>query len=278
MALIFGGVFNYADPIIGFPLYAWMWIFTGLTAGVLFFALWIGMWKPLEALQGLFRAAKHNTNASLIFDQYNVGEIVDESTAKCVWDVESTDVELEGGGKYRMLDEVPETKLEAILRYYQGRNRTIQFVEKRECCPVERASAVRCNNVKLDLIVDLDGWTIKGSAQNRAIQTACERWNVEHEDNQCWTFAKFAKLLASGKIAVPPELHPTHMIPWDRIDREFPPEGISEAFYAGMKRQLAILMENEKGEFLQKLCIYVLVGGGILCALTLVIRLLMHYG
>lgn len=277
MGLIFNGMFNYVDPIVGFPLYAWLWIFTGVTAGVLFITLWAALWTPLSALHGLFKAKKQGTNASLILDQYNVGEICDESTAKCVWDIESPEVELDGGGKYRMLDEVPESRIEAIIRYYTGRNRSIEFVEKRECCPVERASAVRCNNVKLDLIVDMDAWTIKGSAQNRAIQTACEKWNIENPGNECWTFAKFSKLLASGKIPVPPELHPTHMIPWDRIDREFPPEGISEAHYAGMKRQMAILMENEKGEFVQKLCIYVLIGGGALCALTLVIRLVMHF-
>lgn len=273
MGLFMGGLFNIG--LFGLPIYIWCWLGTLALAGIMYVLLYFALWKPMDPLKGVFFAQKHDTNVSLILDKYGAGEMVAENEAKCLIDVEDPN-EVEIPDKYRRLEEIPETPLEAILRKYTGKNRTVKFVERVGGCPLERSANVRVQGVRCDLIVDSDNWTIKTSPQHKAILRTIEQYNEQNENDQIFTYKKFWDRIAEGKIACPKEIHPVEVINWSRIDAEFPLY-ITEASYAGKKRELATVIQDAGKEWIRELCKYVFIGGILVAFMIIAVRLLTHY-
>jgi hypothetical protein len=95
MALMFGGLFNIVDPVFGLELYMWAWGFLLVFIGVSYLLGKYVLWNPYTPFHGLYWAWKSGSNAAMIFDHALVGEMVDEKTAKCIFDYSQEEYEVE---------------------------------------------------------------------------------------------------------------------------------------------------------------------------------------
>lgn len=272
MAMLLGGIFNYADPFFNLPLYVWLWALTLVVAGVVWVIGWAAIWKPLEALHGLFEAKKAKQNATIVFDSHNQGLMDVEYRTACIFNVEDEN-DIHIPGKLRLLPEIyPEEQLDAWLRHYKkSPNRSVAFVERLEG-PLERSANVRCNNTRVSILIDSDNWTVPGSPQNLAIKKSAKEWNAAHPDDLVLSFQKYSNYLMDGKIPCPACVTFIENIPWSRIDQQFTPGGLSNSAVGGLKRILSNIMLAKRDENVMMIAKLILVAGIGLAALALILR------
>lgn len=270
MPLFMGGLFNI--DLFGFPLYFYMWGFLLAVAAIAYITLYYAWWVPMGPMQGLYPAARQGVNVSLVSNKYGAMNLVDEGEGKCILNVET---DLEYLDKYKRLEEIEETKWEAIYRRLTGKNRSVQFAEKLECCPLERRANVMLQGLKCDIIQDSDDWSIPNSPQHKAIVDAIVQYNELHPDDVILTYAKFQKRLFEKKIPCPAEVNPIEYISWARVDAEFPTD-LGEGTWSGKKMELVELIKDQAKLQTMQMAYLVLYLGIGLAALTLIVRLIIR--
>ncbi len=303
-----GGIFNIVDPVLGFPLYIWSWV--GLTVFAIFAYLgwYFGGWKPYLPLHGLYWAWKHGSNAAFIFDANLIGEMVDEKTAKCIFDYSKEEYELElpewiptllkgiASWVYSKISYYPTAYLDnidplhAIVYKFGGVNKDVEIARRLQKGEWERSPSVVCGGVPVDIIVDADNWTIKTSPQHKAIERCARIWNDANPDDRIESYSKFQRYLypyydSKGNLQTAritcPEVKSDITVSWTRIDAGFPLD-LEESEWAGKRRQMAEQEYNAKEMSMNKLALYVLFGGLGISALMILIRfavfLVNHHG
>lgn len=275
-ALFLGGIFNIIDPVLGLTLYMWSWI--ALT--ILIIAAWLIMyykgWKPFAPLHGLYYAMKNGSTVAFIFDALLVGELVAERDAKCIFEYADEDYEIEPSGipLFGIIINWFNTKLyyyptkylseidfaHAIVYKIAGVNKDVEIARKLEGGDWERSATVVCGGVPVDIVVDMDRWTIKNTKEHKAIQRTARVWNEANPDDQVHSYRKYQDYLMNRNIPVPEELHASVLIPWQRIDAAFPLD-LDENEWAGKKWQKAKENSEEDDMFIRKITIYIIVGG-----------------
>jgi hypothetical protein len=287
--LFMGGLFNIVDPVFQFPLYIWSWALLIIAAGVSWAFWYYRGWKPYEPLHGLYYAMRNISYVSFIFDSNLVGELVAERDAKCIFNYSDDEYEIDVPyvnhplvgiitrwvyprifyypTKY--LDIPP---LQALYFRLMNSNKDVEIARLLENGGKwERSTSVVCSGVPLDIVVDMDNWTVKSSRQHKAIVRSAIAWNLGNPDDQIHSYRKYQAYLMSGKIIVPPELHLDIIIPWQRIDAAFPLE-LEENEWGGKVRQMAADEENEESDAMNKLAIFLLVGGLVFALVLLLVR------
>lgn len=271
MALFLGGLFNI--DLFGFPLYIYAWLFLILIAAVMYVCLYYVWWVPMGPMQGLYTAGRQGVNVSLVSNKHNSMNLVDESESKCIVNVER---DLEYTDRYKTLEEIPETRMEQITRMFTGKNRSVAFVEKLECCPLERKANVMLQGLKCDIIQDSDDWSVPDSPQHKAIVNAINDYNIQNDPKDAiLSYAKFSKYLFDGKIPVPPGINPVEYISWARVDAAFPLD-IGEGAFSGKKCELIDLIKDQQKLATMQMAYLVLYLGIGLAALTMIVRLIIR--
>lgn len=295
--LFLGGMFNIVDPVIGWTLYMWSWVFLIICMGASWAGWYYRGWKPFEPLHGLYYAMKNNSTVAFIFDANLIGEMLAERDAKCIfrygeeefeeYEIEVPDIPIPFIGNLlqrlyiwyktkffyyptKYLDIPP---LEALVYKIAGVNKDVDIARKLENGDWERSPSVVCTGVPVDIIIDMDNWTIRNSSQHKIIVKSARFWNDNNPTDQIHSYTKYQRYLLEGKIPIPQGLKVTHMIPWQRIDAAFP-LGLEENEWAGKKRQMAKDMEDEEAGIMNRLSIYLLVGGLAIAALILIARII----
>lgn len=291
--LFLGGMFNIVDPVLGWTLYIWSWVFLLICIGVSWAGWYYRSWKPFEPLHGLYYAMKNNSTVAFIFDANLIGEMVAERDAKCIfhyaedeYEIEVPDIRIPLFGNLiqrfivwyktkvfyyptKYLDIPP---LQALMFKIAGVNKDVEIARLLEGGNWERSASVVCTGVPVDIIIDMDNWTIRKSHQHKAIVESARFWNENNPTDQIHSYAKYQRYLLEGKIPVPQGLKVMHTIPWQRIDAAFP-LNLEENEWAGKKRQMAKDMEDEEAGIMNRLSIYLLLGGLGIAALILIARI-----
>lgn len=292
--LFLGGMFNIVDPVLGWTLYIWSWIFLLICIGASWAGWYYRGWKPFEPLHGLYYAMKNNSTVAFIFDSNLIGEMVAERDAKCIfryaedeYEIEVPDIRIPLFGALiqkfiiwyktkvfyyptRYLD-IP--SIQALIYKIAGVNKDVEIARLLEGGTWERSASVVCTGVPVDIIIDMDNWTIRNSRQHKAIVESAKFWNENNPTDQIHSYGKYQKYLQDGRIPIPNGIKITHMIPWQRIDAAFPLE-LEENEWAGKKRQMAKDMEDEEAGIMNRLSIYLLIGGLAIAALILIARII----
>lgn len=281
----FGGLLNYVDPVIGFQLYIWIWV--GLVVlSLISYAFWyfIG-WKPYTPLHGLYYAYKAGSNAAFIFDKSLVGEMVDERTAKCIFDYSKDEYEIEHPGLLRViyskifyypmayLDDI--SVVQGIIYKFGGVNKDVEIARHLQNGEWERYPSVICGGVPVDIIVDGDNWTIRSSYQHKAIEKCAREWNEINPDDQIHSYVKFQKYLMNGNV-ICDSIKYTSDVTWTRIDAGFPLD-LEESDWAGKRRAMA--EEQFDGDAISKnqMAKWILVIGPLVAAAIMGIRLITYF-
>jgi hypothetical protein len=285
--LFLGGIFNIVDPIIGLTLYMWSWI----VLTVFIIAAWLIMyfkgWKPFAPLHGLYYAMKNSSTVAFIFDALLVGELVAERDAKCIFNYEEEDYEIEPSGVpvvgfivdwfntklyYYPTKYLPDIDfLHAIVYKIGGVNKDVEIARKLEGGDWERSATVVCGGVPVDIVIDMNYWTIRTSKEHKAIVRTARIWNEANPTDQVHSYRKYQDYLMNRNIPVPAEIHESVLIPWQRIDAAFPLD-LDENEWAGKKWQKAKENAEEDEQFIRKITIYIIVGGLAFAAFLLLIR------
>jgi hypothetical protein len=292
MTLMLGGIFNILDPVFGLELYMWAWGFLLVFAGVSYLLGKFILWNPYQPFHGLSFARKSGSNASMIFDQSLVGEMVDEKTGKCIFDYSQEEYEVE-------IPEVPPalmgvvsaiytkifyyptkylkniTPIQAIVYKFGNVNKDVEIARHLQRGEWERSPTVSCSGVDVDIIIDTDNWTIRDSPQHRAIENAARAWNELNPGDRVESYAKFQRKLMSGEI-VCPEVRKMAFVSWTRIDAGFPMD-LQEVDWAGKRRQMAEEQFDADAMSKNKMALILLGGSLGLAGLVLVIRLITHF-
>jgi len=295
--LFLGGIFNTLDPVLGLTLYMWSWIIFLILIGVLWAAMYFLKWKPLKPLHGLYYALKNRSAVAFIFNAVLVGELVSERDAKCIFNYAEDEYEIDIPD-HKTLDMIPGFKrlqtwylvklyyypthylkdispTKAIVYRIGGVNQDVEIARLLEGGNWERSATVVCASVPVDIIVDMDDWTLKRSRQHKAIVRSATEWNLLNPTDQIHSYQKYEKYLLNGNIQCPPELKITAVVPWQRIDAAFPLD-LDENEWAGKKRQMAADREAEEGGELNRLALYVFLGGLGLAGLILLSRVVIR--
>lgn len=292
MALMFGGLFNIVDPVFGLELYMWGWGFLLVFIGVSYLLGKYVLWNPYSPFHGLYWAWKSGSNAAMIFDHALVGEMVDEKTAKCIFDYSQEEYEIE-------VPEVPPalmgivskiytkifyyptkylkniTPLQAIVYKFGNVNKDVEIARHLQRGEWERSPSVSCSGVDVDIVIDTDNWTIRDSPQHKAIEAAARAWNELNPGDRVESYAKFQRKLMSGEI-VCPEVRKTSFVSWTRIDAGFPMD-LEEVDWAGKRRQMAEEQYDADQISKNRMALYILMGAFGLSAFILLIRLITHF-
>lgn len=288
--LFMGGLFNVIDPVLGWTLYMWSWIALIILIGIAWAFWYYRGWKPFEPLHGLYYAMKNGSTVAFIFDATLVGEMVAERDAKCIFRYADDEYEIEIPDiripilrnlivwyktkifyyPTKYLDISP---LKAIVYKIAGVNKDVEIARLLEGGVWERSASVVCSGVPVDIVIDMDNWTIKNSRQHKAIVASAKMWNELNPTDQIHSYRKYAEYLKKENgIPTPPELTPQVIVPWQRIDAAFPLD-LDENEWAGKKRQMAKDMEDEESGIMNRLSIYLLCGELGIAALLLIVRL-----
>lgn len=256
--LFLNGIFNTADPVLRLPVYAYLMPILIIMIGVVWAAMYYLKWKPLGPMHGLYYAAKNGSTVAFIFDALLVGELVAERDAKCIFNYAEDEYEIDVPD-HRFLDYVPGFKraqiwLRTYFYYYPTNyldtippmkaivykvgkvNKDVEIARLLEGGKWDRSASVVCAGVPVDIVVDMDKWTIKTSRQHKAIVRTARAWNFLNETDQIHSYQKYQDYLLNGKMICPPELQISTVIPWQRIDAAFPLE-LDENEWAGKKWQ-----------------------------------------
>jgi hypothetical protein len=283
-----GGLFNVTDPVLGVTLYMWSWLFLIIMMGVAWAVMYYRGWKPLAPLHGLYYALKNSSTVAFIFDAMLVGELLAERDAKCIFNYADDEYEIDIPDAplirplvvwfYTKTFYYPTkylkniTPLQAIIYKIGHVNKDVEIARLLEGGNWERSAAVVCAGVPVDIVVDADNWTIKGSKQHAAIVSAARAWNELNPTDQIHSYQKFQRYMVENRIPCPAGVTMTRVIPWQRIDAAFPLD-LDENEWAGKKRQMAKDMEDQDAIGLNKFAIYILVGGLGFAAVILLVRL-----
>jgi hypothetical protein len=284
--LFMGGIFNTVDPITNFiTLYMWSWLALLIFIGLAWAGMYFRGWKPLAPLHGLYYAMKNYSNVAFIFDSFLVGELVAEREAKCIFDYskeehgEEYEIDIPDG---RFDNFPPMLKLKtwyhtnafyyptkylknidpvhAIIYKIGGVNKDVEIARFLEGGKWDQSASVVCAGVPVDIVVDMDKWTIKGTKQHEAVVRAARRWNDNHPKDQIHSYQKFQTYVMNNEIACPPEIQITSLVPWQRIDAAFPLD-LDENEWAGKKWQKSKDEEESEGGSIYKLAMYILLAG-----------------
>jgi len=281
--LFLGGLFNYVDPVLGWPLYAWCWISLWILSALMYAFFHFGKWKAYGPMQGLYWAWKAGSNAAFIFDHALIGEFVAERMAKCIFDYSKWDYELPGvSGWFKkwvfyyptaFLDDI--SPLHALVYKYGKVNKDVQIARKLEGGEWERFPSVVCGGVPVDIVVDADNWTIRTTPQHKAIEREALAWNELHPEDQIHSYSKFQRYLSDGKITCP-ELKTDHHVSWTRVNAGFTTD-MEATEYTGKIIQMSEQQYSEDQLNLNKMGWIVLFGGGMLAVMIFVGRLLVLF-
>lgn len=278
--LFLGGLLNITDPIIGFQLYIWLWVAITIVSAIMTLLWYYGGWKPYTPLHGLYYAYKAGSNAAFIFDANLIGEMVDEKTAKCIFDYSTEEYEYESVLD-KWLSYYPTAYLDnidplhAILYKYGGINKDVEIARHLQNGEWERSPSVICGGVPVDIIVDSDNWTIRTSPQHKAIESACRMWNELNPTDQIHSYSKFQRYLNENKLTCP-DIKSTMLVSWTRIDTGFPLD-LEESDWAGKRRQMAEQDFNSDLVLKNKMAIWILCGGLGIAFLLIMARLLTFF-
>jgi hypothetical protein len=300
--LFMGGIFNIQDPILGLPLYMWSWVLFTFLIIVSWAAMYYLKWKPLTPLHGLFYAQRNRSTVAFTFDATLAGDLVSERDAKCIFDYatgehgENFEIDIPD---HPILDKIPGfKKLQVLLYtttfYYPTKylkyitptqaaigkilnvNKDVDIARVLEGGVWERSPSVTCAAVPVDIVVDMDNWTLKRTPQHQAIVKSARDWNQMYPTDQIHSYQKYQKYLLEGKISAPRELKISQIVPWQRIDAAFPLD-LDENEWAGKKWQKSKDDENAAAGDLNKLAMWVLLGGLVLAGLMLAARVALAF-
>lgn len=251
-----GGLFNIAW--FGIPTYVFIIILAVFITIAIHFGFWWFYWRPLEYMHGIYRAYWDKINACFIGDLANRYELIPENKAKLIEPHEDYE-KLYGNrtllevikpdGTHFFDDKTPITRLAVWFGRKFGRNYDMMIAKGIER-DIHEAPIINANGIQIDLILDLDNWTIKDSRQRAELNRLADLWNANHPDDEVHTYYKIWNLINQNKL-VPAEDTIRHktIVPWPRILAAFPPEE-NEASYAGYERQLSEDMsEKEQAEY-----------------------------
>ena len=290
-SLFLGGLLNIVDPVLGLQLYIWCWLGLFVLAGFIHLIFYFGRWKPFKALHGLYYAWKAGSNAAFIFDSNLHGELIDEKTAKCIFDYSKEEYELEIPiipviGKFvkyiytktfyyptAYLDNID--PLHAIVYKFGGVNKDVEIARVLEGGDWERSPSVTCGGVDVDIIVDSYSWTIRESKNHKTIERYARHWNENNPTDQIHSYMKFQKYLLTNLI-ICPELECDLLVPWIRTQTGLPLD-LQESDWAGKRRQMAEQDYNADMLLKNKLALWVLGAGVGLALLITTVRLITHF-
>ena len=291
--LFMGGLFNTTDPIFGITLYIWSWVFFLIIIPIELAIYHFGKWKPLAPMHGLYYALKNGSTVAWTFDAFLAGDLVSERDAKCIFDY--SDHNFLTGDAYEI--DVPNipivkgiltwfyvklfyyptiylnniTPLQAIVYKIGKVNKDVEIARRLEGGVWERSAAVVCAGVPVDIVVDMDKWTIAGSPQHNAIIRIAQEWNENNPKDQIHSYHKFQRYLDMKLVYLTTELTMEFTISWQRIDAAFPLD-LDKNEWAGKVRQMA--KDREEGETikLNQFALYILIGGLLIAVLILIMR------
>lgn len=259
-----GGILNYTDPLFGWQMYIWSWVFLIVLAGIAWLAWRYGQWEPYKPLWGLFYAFKGRSSAAFIFNMGLICELLSERHAKCIFDYSKW--KYEGLNKFQALIFnyatvfIPELDLaHALLYKFGGVNMDVDIAKRMQNYEWESASSVTTGGIHVDMILDADDWSVQDSPQHKAIAAQCETLNEANPADQIHSYSKYQRLLIENKIQPAPGIKPFVTIPWTRIDSAFPIR-VGNNTMSGARRQAAIEMEEEDATQFSKYYLPILFG------------------
>jgi hypothetical protein len=291
--LFLGGIFNISDPLLSLPLHIYLnFILFPMIIGFTWAGFYFLKWKPYTPLHGLYYAMRNGSTVAWIFDAFLVGDLVAERDAKCIFNYAEDEYEIDIPECPRGIPErlwiwfhtyfyyypthyLPDiSPTDAIIWRIAGVNKDVEIAMTLEGGTWERSATVVCAGVPVDIVVDMDKWTIKQSAQHKAIVREARAWNEIHPTDQIHSYKKFQQKLLTGEMACPRELKKEFLIPWQRIDAAFPTE-LDENEWAGKKWQKSKDDEESDTLEIRKFTIYIFVGGLLLDFIMLMFKGLM---
>jgi len=278
--MFLNGALNTA--FLGIPLYIYIWVFLVIMTALVYAGMYYLKWKPLTPLHGLYYALKNQSTVAFIFDSFLVGELVAERDAKCIFNYADDEYEIDIPD-HPFLDNLPmfkkvQTWWYTKIFYYPtlylkditptkamvfkiGKvNKDVEIARLLEGGNWERSAAVVCAGVPVDIVVDMDKWTLKGTAQHKAIVRVARGWNEANPTDQIHSYQKFQAYLMDNKIPCPKGIQITHLIPWQRVDAAFPLD-LDENEWAGKKRQMAKDLEDSELGLDKKFATYLIIAG-----------------
>lgn len=292
MSFILGGLFNIVDPVLGLQLYIWLWVLL-IVFGVISYILGhFALWKPYLPFHGLYYGWKSGSNAAMTFDHELVGEMVDEKTAKCIFDYSQEEYEVYMPNVPAALSGIVQwlysnvfyyptvyldtiTPIQALVYKFGGVNKDVEIARHLQGGEWERYPSINCGGVDVDVIIDTDNWTIRTTPQHRAIERCARAWNEMNPTDRIESYIKFQKKLLLGQI----ECHgvkPLAFVSWTRIDAGFPLD-LEESDWAGKRRQMAEEQYDADQISKNRMAIYILCGSLGLAFLVIIVRLITHF-
>jgi len=279
--LFMSGVFNYVDPLFGWQLYIWGWIFIIVLSVVSWLAWRYGKWDKYKPVWGLFYAFKAVSQAAFIFNLGLICELLSERDAKCIFDY--------GKWKYTGVSRlrslifnyttvfIPEMPLaKAIIFKYGGRNMDVEIAKRLQNYEWEKYSSVTLGGIHTDMILDGDNWTIRDSPQHKIIESQCETHNDGNPTDQIHSYSKYMRYIIERKLPKPDGIVDFITIPWSRIDAAFPIL-IGNNTMEGAKRQYARELEELDNNTLGQFYFPILGGGLGMAALLLICRMVIVF-
>jgi hypothetical protein len=280
--MFLGGVFNTADPVLHLPVYSYLFPFFLVMIGIVWAIMHYLKWKPLAPMHGLYYALKNGSTVAFIFDSFLVGELVSERDAKCIFNYAEDVYEIDVPD-HKILDYIPGFKriqiwLRTYFYYYPTNyldnisaayaiiykvgkvNKDVEIARLLEGGKWDRSASVVCAGVPVDIVVDMDKWTIRTSKQHKAIVRSARAWNLLNEKDQIHSYQKYQDYLLSGKIVCPQEIQISTVIPWQRIDAAFPID-LDENEWAGKKWQKSKDDEDADATIDKKFATYLIIAG-----------------
>ena len=190
--------------------------------GVVWLFMYYMKWKPLEPMHGLYYAMKNGSHVAFIFDSFLVGELVSERDAKCIFNYADDEYEIDVPD-HKFLDHIPGFKriqvwLRTYFYYYPTNyldnikptdaiiwkvgkvNKDVEIARKLEGGAWDRSASVVCAGVPVDIVVDMDKWTIKNSPQHKAIVRSAKAWNELNPTDQIHSYQKYQDYLLTGRL------------------------------------------------------------------------------
>jgi len=278
--LFLGGVFNAA--VLGIPAYVYFIPFLMILIGVIWAVMYYLKWKPLAPMHGLYYALKNGSTVAFIFDSFLVGELVSERDAKCIFNYAEDEYEIDVPD-HKILDHIPGFKrvqiwfrtyfyyyptnyldtidpIHAVIYKVGKVNKDVEIARLLEGGKWERSASVVCAGVPVDIVVDMDKWTIRNSPQHKAIVRSARAWNTANEKDQVHSYQKYQDYLLNGKLTPPQEIQISTIVPWQRIDAAFPLE-LDENEWAGKKWQKSKDDEDADATIDKKFATYLIIAG-----------------
>jgi len=285
MAVFFGGILNYADPLFNQPIYIYSWIFV-IICTIFAYIIWrFSIWAGYKSVWGLYYAFKAMSQAAFIFNKGLISELLSERDAKCIFDYSKWGYELPNsripviGSKIQhILFNYASAFLNidfahALLYKLGGRNMDVEIAKKFQNYEWESESSVTTGGIHCDLIADLDDWSVKTSPQHAIIESTAEQHNDANPDDQIHSYPKFQRKLLEGTLNCPPGIKKTVTIPWVRIDSAFPVI-IANNEAAGSIREVALELERDEAAEFSKYYLKILFGCFGFAILLLLIRII----